>query len=273
MAAMAQQLVNGVVEWVDNFEWHAGLPLSQSIWVPATASAVYVPAVLLLSRWARARKEAINMRAVTMTYNILITVLSFLTFLAAFVVLVQRLVYQGPKYLVCDADGRAMTGLLGFAGYVYYVSKFVELADTVFLALTRKNLGTLHLYHHAGMPIVTFLWVRSGTLMLMWMVVLNSLIHTFMYWYYFQCDRKIHVSWKRHLTTAQIVQLVTGLALSFQHLHLLKTDSCKGEEFPVQLSVVLNIVLISLFVEFYVREYMRGRKAPRKDAAVAKKSD
>lgn len=42
-----------------------------------------------------------------------------------------------------------------FMGYTYYVSKFLDLFDTVFFVLRKKtrNVSGLHVFHHSVMPI------------------------------------------------------------------------------------------------------------------------
>jgi hypothetical protein len=270
-AAAAARFKLGV-EWVDGYEWRPSLLSLSQWWMPVTASAVYVPSVLLLARWVKARPK-LNTRwvdAVSLVYNVIITLLSLLTCLAGLIPLAKRGIILGPKYVLCDDDGTSMTGLLGLSGYVYYLTKYIELADTVFLCLKRKNLGLLHVYHHAAMPIMSWLWVSSGTIMLAWMVILNSFIHVFMYWYYFMADMGIQMWWKQHLTSAQIVQLVAGLYLCFHWLYYRHWCGCVGSSTEVWVAIVLNVFLITLFVQFYVNSYLKERK---KHAEKQKKKD
>jgi elongation of very long chain fatty acids protein 7 len=56
------------------------------------------------------------------------------------------------------------------AVWLYYMAKIVELLDTVFFVLRKKNsqVSFLHLYHHSLMPICAFIGVKyfAGELLL-----------------------------------------------------------------------------------------------------------
>lgn len=46
--------------------------------------------------------------------------------------------------------------------WLYYMSKFFELFDTVVFVLRKKNnqVSILHVYHHASMPIISWIGVK-----------------------------------------------------------------------------------------------------------------
>jgi elongation of very long chain fatty acids protein 7 len=48
------------------------------------------------------------------------------------------------------------------AVWLYYMAKIIELLDTVFFVLRKKNsqVSFLHLYHHSLMPICAFIGVK-----------------------------------------------------------------------------------------------------------------
>nr|CAD7589858.1 unnamed protein product [Timema genevievae] len=94
----------------------------------------------------------------------------------------------------------------------YYMSKIIDLLDTIFFMLRKKNnqITLLHVFHHAGMPAVAFICVRyyaGGHCTLT--AVLNTLIHSIMYFYYFVAalgpSFKKHLWWKKYLTVMQMV--------------------------------------------------------------------
>lgn len=48
------------------------------------------------------------------------------------------------------------------AVWLYYIAKIIELLDTVFFVLRKKNsqVSFLHLYHHTLMPLCSFVGVK-----------------------------------------------------------------------------------------------------------------
>lgn len=100
------------------------------------------------------------------------------------------------------------------AVWAYYFCKVVELLDTVFFVLRKKQnqVSFLHVYHHTLMPICGFIGLKyfaggHGTLL----GLINSFIHVIMYFYYMMAAMGPHMQkylwWKRYLTILQIVSL------------------------------------------------------------------
>lgn len=72
--------------------------------------------------------------------------------------------------------------------YLYYLTKFVDLLDTIFFVLRKKysQITTLHLYHHTAVPILGWLtfWYRFNVPSIGLFALLNSFVHVVMYSYY-----------------------------------------------------------------------------------------
>nr|CAD7402621.1 unnamed protein product [Timema poppensis] len=87
----------------------------------------------------------------------------------------------------------------------YYINKSIDLLDTVFFVLRKKNnqITPLHVFHHAGMPAV------GGHCTLT--ALLNTFIHSLMYFYYFVAalgpSFKKYLWWKKYLTVMQMIAL------------------------------------------------------------------
>ena len=102
--------------------------------------------------------------------------------------------------------------------HYYFLTKVVDLLDTVFFVLKKKqtHVTFLHVYHHAGMVLLSFFGTKyfAGG-QSVFMGVINSFVHVIMYLYYFltSIDNKYkHSSWKKYITQLQMVSL--------RHFHL-----------------------------------------------------
>ncbi|XP_049628049.1 elongation of very long chain fatty acids protein 4-like isoform X3 [Suncus etruscus] len=98
-----------------------------------------------------------------------------------------------------------------------FFSKAIELLDTVFLVLRKKQkqLTFLHVYHHGTMLLNWWAGVKyvpGGQAFFVGM--LNSLVHIFMYLYYGLASLgpqvRPYLWWKRYLTVLQLVRIPLG---------------------------------------------------------------
>lgn len=95
--------------------------------------------------------------------------------------------------------------------YYYLMTKVIDLLDTVFFVLKKKqsHVSFLHVYHHAGMVALSWVGVKyfpGGQSV--FMGIINSLVHVIMYFYYYltSVDNKYKQSaWKKYITQLQMV--------------------------------------------------------------------
>ncbi|MCJ1309328.1 hypothetical protein MMC25_002987 [Agyrium rufum] len=116
--------------------------------------------------------------------------------------------------------GRIWNEGLAFYGWLFYLSKFYEVLDTVILLVKGKKSSILQTYHHAGAMIGMWAGIRYMSPPIWMFVLLNSGIHTAMYTYYTVSALEIRVrpALKQALTSAQIVQIVFGTSYALAHL-------------------------------------------------------
>jgi hypothetical protein len=117
-------------------------------------------------------------------------------------------------WMLCFPPGTAPRGKLFYWSYVYYVSKFYELLDTVLLVLKGRPLTFLHVFHHAFVLVMCFLWLQSSQSLQHIALLTNTGIHVMMYFYYFLTTLGIRPGWKVLVTNGQIVQFVFSFACS-----------------------------------------------------------
>ncbi|KAF7407168.1 hypothetical protein HZH66_001705 [Vespula vulgaris] len=154
------------------------------------------------------------------------------------------------------------------AVYTYFVCKLIELLDTVFFVLRKKEkqISFLHVYHHGLMPLAAWIAVRwlpggHGTLL----GVINSFVHIIMYTYYmlaaFGPQMQPYLWWKKYLTSLQLLQfLIVGI-----HASLVLFNGCNFPKIPIVLLVINAGVFIYLFGSFYVVTYMKSYNVEKKN--------
>ncbi|KAK0166808.1 hypothetical protein PV327_004291 [Microctonus hyperodae] len=143
--------------------------------------------------------------------------------------------------------------------WVYLIVKLIDLLDTVFFVLRKKNnqISFLHVYHHTGMVIgawggVKYLAGGHGT----FLGLVNSFVHVIMYSHYFATSLKISKPWwKKYITQLQLVQFAIIL---YHFAQLLWTD-CGFPVWPAAIFIPQNLFMIVLFGDFYYKTYIKKR--------------
>ena len=151
-----------------------------------------------------------------------------------------------------------------YLGYFFWLSKFIDMLDTVFFVLRKKSsqVTTLHIVHHGILPITVWPGLRyanGGNTAVC--CVVNGGVHVVMYAYYFLSAMGPRVQavvskFKKYVTRIQITQFIAMIIHSFLFLIV---EDCG---FPVICScwVALNeILFLFLFLDFYKNAY--GKKA------------
>ena len=145
-----------------------------------------------------------------------------------------------------------------FVSYLFFLSKYVDMLDTIFFILRKKlnQVTVLHLIHHGLVPFISFPVIRyaSGGSTLI-CGCFNSLEHVIMYTYYLAAVMgprfQWFLKWKKQVTACQISQFVIVALHSFQQLFV----ECG---YPITLSYWIagtEVFFFCLFVSFYRKSY------------------
>ena len=151
---------------------------------------------------------------------------------------------------------------IGFILYIFYLSKILDFMDTFFIIAEKrwKQLSFLHVYHHFS--IFLFYWLNlnvgyDGDVYLT--IVLNGLIHTVMYTYYFvSLHMKDKIWWKSALTMSQMTQFVV---MNAQAGYLLWNEC---QDFPRNITMAYLyyiMTLLVLFAQFFIRDNFVPKKS------------
>ncbi|KAK9457805.1 GNS1/SUR4 family-domain-containing protein [Dipodascopsis uninucleata] len=253
--------------------------------VPVTIATVYATAVHILNRSrgpgtppARFARTAL-FHWLVIAHNMFLCVYSAWTCLGMSSSLIRNIIEtsrisSGSSSFwrsLCALNGGIWENGLSYYGFLFYLSKFYEVFDTIIILAKGKRSSLLQTYHHAGAMLSMWAGIRFASPPIWVFVVFNSLIHTLMYFYYTLSGLKITVpkSLKRALTTAQICQFIFGGSLAMAHFFVYYFDplegaytSClvnQGQTFALFLNVAYLAPLTYLFIGFWIDSYL-GRK-------------
>lgn len=146
-------------------------------------------------------------------------------------------------------------GTLRHAIFIYWMTKWYELLDTVFMVLRHKKsqISFLHVFHHASVPILAdYAYNQACWPAFILIGSMNSFIHVVMYGYYgltaFYPLRNFPI--KKRITQLQMTQFII---LSLQSIW-----GFTNYNFCIY-SVIYPLVLLSLFSNFYYQAFFRKR--------------
>ncbi|XP_041698021.1 ELOVL fatty acid elongase 8a isoform X1 [Coregonus clupeaformis] len=229
------------------------------VYSPVPITCIFLCYLLLI--WVgpklMAHRQPVNLKPVLIIYNFAMVCLSaymFYEFTASSWLANYSLLCQPVDYSTSPLAMR-----MAKVCWWFYFSKVIELSDTLFFILRKKNsqLTFLHVYHHGTM---IFNWwagvkyVAGGQSFLIGLI--NSLVHVVMYLYYGLAALGPHMQqylwWKRYLTSLQLLQF---FIVTIHTTYNLFTDC----DFPDSMNAVVfaySLSLITLFRNFYYQSYL-----------------
>ncbi|XP_017835493.1 elongation of very long chain fatty acids protein F-like [Drosophila busckii] len=243
----------------------AQLPLLASPWPMTYITIAYLIFVLKAGKLFMQARKPYNLKNVILGYNLFQMLYNGFIFLFSAYYLFVKPVYDLRCMNTLPAE-HAIKPIERFVTYAYYINKLLDFLDTVFFVLRKsyKQITFLHVYHHAVMFYAGY-WIfrfygMGGQFAMMGL--LNSFVHTVMYFYYFTSAMYPHLKgnlwWKKYITRLQILQF---LVLFCQALFVLVFNpSC---QFPRALQCVQlaqATILTFMFSRFYVRAYAKPKQ-------------
>uniref|UniRef100_A0A3B4AUA7 Elongation of very long chain fatty acids protein n=1 Tax=Periophthalmus magnuspinnatus TaxID=409849 RepID=A0A3B4AUA7_9GOBI len=243
---------------------------------PLVSSPAPVAFIFLLYVWLveagpilMRHKQPLNLRVVLVLYNFSIVGLSAYMF---YELLVTSLLSN--YYLFCqpvDYSTNPLALRMAKAIWWFFISKQIELSDTMFMILRKKHhqLSFLHVYHHCTMICNSWFlvkYVAGGQSF--FGCLLNSFVHIIMYLYYGLAaigpQMKKYLWWKKYLTVLQLVQFL------MIHLHT-GYNLITNCDYPVGMNVMTLgycTSLTILFCNFYNQSYISKRNTKYKLSVV-----
>ncbi|XP_022816467.1 elongation of very long chain fatty acids protein AAEL008004-like [Spodoptera litura] len=150
------------------------------------------------------------------------------------------------------------------AFWTYTVVKFIDMLDTVFFVLRKKDrqISFLHLFHHSMMPLASYIGLKyypNGHATLLGLI--NSFVHVVMYTYYLIAGLgpkyQKYIWWKKHLTTMQLVQFATIFLHNLSALY----ENCGYPRWISTILCVHSLQFLYMFGNFYYVSYVKENKS------------
>lgn len=244
-------------------------PYASTSWkIPLAITALYLVGVVFLGQRFFAKRSPMNVEGYMLVYNFYQTVFNIWA-VTGFIREIYRrgLPFAGTVYKPGREEAR-----LGFIIYTHYQNKFIELLDTVFMVVRKKNdqVSFLHVWHHSIMSWswLAVLWANPGG-DAYFGSLLNSFIHVVMYSYYLLSALKLPCPWKKYVTMLQLGQFSIIFVQGWYAIYLGST--------PTWLTLIQQFVMVNmlvLFGKFYVDKYSaekrKGDKVTKGDATNTK---
>lgn len=235
---------------------------------PALAIIVAYLIFVIVAPKVMERRQAFNFRSLIVVYNFALVILSaFMAF--EFFMTSYSL---GYSYACQGVDWTYATDSLSMrlvrTQWWFFFSKIIELTDTVFFILRKKNnqVTFLHVYHHATM--IANWWMAAKYIPVgqsFFVGMINSSIHALMYVYYgltaIGPGMQKFLWWKKYMTSLQLIQFIAVISHT-SYNKFVRTDC----DYPFLYNSIVfyyTISMVVLFTDFYYRTYVQHRKQPK----------
>ena len=191
-----------------DFRFTQGVTPMSTFIETATFIATYY-LVIFGGREIMRNRPAFKLNTLFMIHNFYLTAISGGLLILFAQQLLPSMWKKGFYDCMCGASGWSQNLLILY--YLNYLTKYLELLDTVFLVVKKKPLTFLHTYHHGATALLCYTQLVGETPVSWVPITLNLSVHVVMYWYYFQSARGVKVWWKQYITMFQITQFVLDL--------------------------------------------------------------
>ncbi|PKA59521.1 elongation of very long chain fatty acids protein 5 [Apostasia shenzhenica] len=249
---------------ISSFEWIPNKTFASSLPFLSATVVCYLSLTVLLHRRLLPLPfpPPATLRLLSAAHNLFILLLS--ATMAAGASLSALAQMPSPRWLLCFPTSTPARGPIFFWAQIFYISKIYEFADTALILLAGgRRLSFLHVYHHAAVVVMCYLWLSTAQSLLPIALVTNASVHVVMYAYYLSASlgRPWRRRWKRGLTLLQIVQFVFSFTVSggFLWLHF-AGGGCEGMKGWI-FNAAFNASLLALFQDFYSAAYSGAASA------------
>ncbi|PVF96095.1 elongase of fatty acids ELO [Serendipita vermifera] len=247
--------------------WKPGVTPLSTVPSVATTIALYLATIFGIHAFQQTRQPK-KLNTLFQIHNVILSAGSGILLVLILEEMLPIVWKHGVFYSVCG-EGAWTERLEAYYLFNYYF-KYLELIDTVFLALKKKPLTFLHVFHHAATAALCYTQLDGRTIVQWTVISLNLAVHVLMYYYYYATAGGKKIWWKQYITTMQITQFVIDLFVvyfaTYTHFAYARgwpaSGDCSGGVPAALYGCALLTFYLVLFIDFYRRTY----NAPAKKA-------
>ncbi|KAF9568388.1 fatty acid elongase, partial [Agrocybe pediades] len=199
-------------------------------------------------------------------HNVFLSAGSLLLLLLMLEEIIPNVWNNGLHHALCAEQ--SWTPKMEFYYMINYSFKYIELLDTVFLALKKKPLQFLHVFHHSATALLCYTQLNGKTSISWSVITLNLAVHVIMYYYYYATAGGAKFWWKKYLTSMQIAQFIIDICvvyfgtyerMAFNYFPdtLPYYGNCAGSEKAALFGCGLLTSYLGLFINFYFKTYKK----------------
>lgn len=228
--------------------------------IPSLIICILYVIIVQLGQYLMKGREPFQINKILIYYNFLLVICS--VYMVYEYLMGGWLFEYGFSCVPVDKSNSPQALRMASVCWVFFISKFVELLDTVFFIMRKKNnqITFLHVFHHGVMPVTMYFGVRfvpggHGTIL----CLINSFVHVLMYFYYglSACGPQYqkYLWWKKYMTKLQLSQFAIVIVHSTQFFFI----DC---DFPIFFSywtLSYAVIFAVLFANFYIQTFIFGK--------------
>jgi len=196
-------------------------------------------------------REGFCLKRVTAFHNVVLSIGSLVMLLGTLAELFRRRNSAGGvDWFFCERPETLPTGPLFFWSWIYYLSKYYEMLDTVLVLVQKSRVPhfKLQVYHHAAVVPMAWLWCEQQQTLHWAGLLFNTCVHVVMYMYYAFRALSWPTPWKKWITKLQIVQFMTSFALlTVTVKYVVSGSTCAGMG-SLLYNAVFNATLLLQFI-------------------------
>jgi len=236
----------------------------------------YLLFTLVVGPKLMANRKPFELRRPIFIYNVFMVILNLYFFFSSIIAYEFGTALMNFKYPTHDTtqltpeEERRLTFV-----YWYFISKIIDLLDTVFFVLRKKwsQVTALHVYHHSSVPFCVWLAVSYAPTAGVNGIfpIFNSAVHVLMYTYYalsaFGPSVQKYLWWKRYITQVQLAQFVIFFFYGLTYL-------IKQRGWPTILictSLAQPPLYLFMFSSFYVNTYCNTSAKSQRNCITSQK--